>query len=191
MEIVCITNAASTRRRDPGDTRGSVSWIRRLWSRVARSASEGRTALYWGDHLWLVQPPPERDGVVAGRLRVARARTWASATIERNEHLGYPALLALEADDGVFVPLKLAPADPVEFEQLRRDAEAWQPGTDGPPFERPEDPWLDESHALAQGWTLDAPVELRGLCYPMFSAGTIVSFRVWGYYVRAAVAVTP
>ena len=160
-----------------------MSWFGRLLSRFARGSGGDCTALYWGEHLWLVEPPSQREGVVSGKLRRTKARTWAGSEINLDEHVNYTELYALEIGAGVYAPLKLAPEDPAALGELRGTVSAWQPGSNGPPYEEPEHAWLDEQEVLRRGWSLDAPVETRALCYPMFSAGTIVPFRVWGFYV--------
>jgi hypothetical protein len=159
-----------------------MSWLGRVWNRLSRGQGAGYTAIYWGENLWLVEPPPLREGLVSGKLRRAKARTWAGAEINVDDHLNYTELFVLELGSGVYAPLKPAPGDPETLGELRGTVAAWQPGGEGP-VEESEHVWLDEAEVARRGWSLDSPLETHALCYPMFSAGTIVPFRIWGFYV--------
>jgi hypothetical protein len=150
---------------------------------MSGGGSGSAIAIRWSEQLWLVEPTGEREHVVVGRLRATRARTWAAATVEVDEHLRYTHLLTIETEHGVHAPLKLAPHDGNTLAGLQGDAESWRPGRAEVPRAHEDHPWLSAEDAALRGWQVDGQLEFRGLCYPMFSAGTIVPFPIWGYYV--------
>jgi hypothetical protein len=108
--------------------------------------------------------------------------------MEPDEEAHYPQILALEID-GALAPLKRAPEDPDTRARMRAEAAAWKPreGTigAGPPYVRHEDPLLVDAAAAGLRGPVDGIVTVTGCWYPMFQAGTVFGFQVWGLYVEA------
>ena len=81
--------------------------------------------------------------------------------------------------DGALAPLKAVPDDAAVVTTMIEEAAAWRPRSGyigkGPPFARDDDPWFV--------WN-EKQLVITGFWYPMFRAGTIQSYVVWGLYVE-------
>lgn len=135
-----------------------------------RAAPAPAPAMQWGD-LWTA-PPSRRTGTFRGTLLARPERTWAGCSMMPGEV--HPTLLLLHAE-GRSAPLKwLDPAREAELAAVRPEKASWIT----------DDPLLLDTDAPRLHAAIGDEVELTGVAYPMYMAGTIVGIKIWGLYVR-------
>jgi hypothetical protein len=135
-----------------------------------RPAPTEPPALQWGD-LWTA-PPSRRTGTFRGTLLARPERTTAGCTMMPGEV--HPTLLLLHAE-GRSAPLKwLDPDREATLAAVRPEKATWIT----------DDPLLLDTDAPRLGAAIGDEVELTGVAYPMYMAGTIVGIKIWGLYVR-------
>lgn len=151
----------------------------------------------WCGRAWLTRPLRYDHSeqwtepcALEGWLRVVSVRTWAGCMVEPEEESRYPRIVTLELANplGVHAALKLFPSDSKARDSIRRELRRYSGKPASPPFEREQEPLLTELE-LERLQHLKGACEGqsfcgKGLSYPMFRAGGVFSFAIWGFYLE-------
>jgi hypothetical protein len=182
-----------------------MGWFRKLLGRDKGSGRpQGKSRppqIYpWWNDDWWVAPKEPRVGQWSGTLGIARVRTWAGCCMVPAESIenaadsageeagdGESTLAVLQIDDGL-VPLKWAPRAPGQRDAMERELLQWKPKPDtigsGPPYCRDADPLLTPNDVSVLGVPVGELTTVTGFWFPMFQAGTVFGFQVWGLYIE-------